>query len=114
MLFSPVAEPDQYLHAVRQTRIHSHDRVEPDQTPRVRLERGGDSVHRNLDVHPALTQLDGRCQSSSQWSIFGDVDLAKFEVSLLFEVELVNVPGARRSVSHSDLSGSDRPAAYSQ
>lgn len=68
--------------------------MEPDQTPGVGLERGGDSVHRDLDVQPTLTELDSGTQSSPQRTILKDMDLTKFEVGLLFKVELVDIPSA--------------------
>lgn len=73
-----------------------HNRVEPDQTPSVRFQRRGNRIERNLDVHLALSKHDGGADSSSKGTIFGNVDLTELEVSLLFQVELVDIPGAAR------------------
>jgi hypothetical protein len=85
--------------------------VEPNQRPRIGLEGCRDSIHRDLDVDPTLAELHGGAQCSSQGTILDDMDLPELEVSLLFEVELIDIPGAIRQLSRNDRTDSK---AYSQ
>lgn len=85
----------------------SHNAAEPDQTPRICLERGGNSIHRDLNVDPTLAELYGGAQCSSQGTILDDMDLSKLEVSLLLEVELIDVPRAIRQLSPYDPSDNE-------
>lgn len=70
------------------------DGVEADKRPSVDLERSGDGVHRDFNVHPALAQLHSGGESGAEGSVLEDVHLAKLEVGLLLQVELVHIPGA--------------------
>lgn len=85
--------------------------MEPDQRPRIGLEGRGDSIHRDRNVDPTLAELHGGAQSSPEWTILDDMNLPELEVSLLLEVELIDVPGAIRQLSR--YSPVDRKA-YSQ
>lgn len=51
------------------------------------------NVHAHLDLAMRLTNLKARTEGSAKWSISLDMNLAKLEVSLFLQVELIHIPG---------------------
>jgi hypothetical protein len=68
--------------------------MESDQRPSIDLEGSWNSIQRDLNIHLTLAELDGSAEGSSKRAFLDDSDLTKFEVSLFFKVELIDVPCA--------------------